>query len=113
MKKETIARELYKESTTKRKKKKFKEPLYRKIRFANKDIEIKVYFKGGQFVAEWELYPTSVYGTGVKIAHALDEVAAQLEAFIGRCSESIAAGIPLIKDMQDAYNYITKEDNHG
>ena len=109
MKKESIQKTLIKEGKKKHKRKSYKEPLYRTVRFNNKDVELKIYFKEGQFIAEFTLMPQTVYGTGEKIKIATDEAVRQLSAFVDRCSDSLSNGIPLIADIEKAYKYLIKE----
>ena len=109
MRKKSIRKEIHKEMKSKYNRKSYKEPLYRVVKFNGKDIELKIYFKDGQFVAEFPLMPNSVYGTGPKIKPAVDEAVKQLYAFVARCSESIANGIPLIPEIYEAYNFLIKE----
>lgn len=110
MKKESIQKTLIKEGKKKYKRKSYKEPIYRTIRFNNKDVELKIYFKDGQFVAEFTLMPQTVYGTGEKIKVAIEEVVRQLDAFIDRCSDSLANGIALIPEIYNAYIYLIQEE---
>lgn len=110
MKKNSIQQTLIKENKKKYKRKSYKEPIYRTIRFNNKDVELKIYFKDGQFVAEFTLMPQTVYGTGEKIKVAIEEVVRQLDAFIDRCSDSLANGIALIPEIYNAYIYLIQEE---
>jgi hypothetical protein len=109
MTKTNIEKELLKEMKRRRTKKSYKEPLYRTVRFNKKEIELKVYFKDGQFVAEFPLMPQTVFGTGAKIKVALDDAVNQLHAFVNRCSNSLSNGIPLIADIEKAYKYLIEE----
>lgn len=109
MRKKSIRKEIHKEMKSKYNRKSYKEPIYRMIKFNGKDIELKVYFKDGQFIAEFQLMPQTVFGTGPKIKTAIDEAVRQLYAFVNRCSDSIASGIPLIPEIYEAYKYLTGE----
>lgn len=110
MRKKSIRKEIHKEMKSKYNRKSYKEPIYRMIKFNGKDIELKVYFKDGQFVAEFQLMPQTVFGTGPKITTAIDEAVKQLYAFVNRCSDSIANGIPLIPEIYDAYKYLIESN---
>jgi len=109
VKKKSIRKEIHKEMKSKYNRKSYKEPLYRVVKFSGKDIELKVYFKGGQFIAEFQMMPQTVFGTGPKIKTAIDEAVRQLYAFVNRCSDSISNGIALVPEIYEAYKYLTGE----
>ena len=110
MKNKSIRKEIHKEMKSKYNRKAYKEPIYRMVQFNGKEIELKIYFKDGQFVAEFQMMPQTVYGTGPKIKVAVDEAVRQLYAFVERCSDSLANGIALIPEIEKAYKYLIEEN---